>query len=90
VDQPTGTGFSYSTDVRDICHDEKGVSNDMYDFLQAVFKEHPGYAKNDFFITGESYVGPYIPSVTSRVHQGNKVSEGASYEGQYKRLFPCK
>jgi serine carboxypeptidase-like clade 4 len=33
VDQPTGTGFSYSTDVRDIRHDEKGVSNDMYDFL---------------------------------------------------------
>jgi serine carboxypeptidase-like clade 4 len=76
VDQPTGTGFSYSTDVRDLRHDEKGVSNDMYDFLQAFFKEHPEYAKNDFFITGESYAGHYIPAVTSRVHQGNKDSEG--------------
>ena len=37
VDQPTGTGFSYNTDVRDLCHDEKGVSNDMYDFLQVCF-----------------------------------------------------
>jgi len=34
VDQPTGTGFSYSTDLRDIRHNEKGVSNDLYDFLQ--------------------------------------------------------
>jgi len=76
VDQPTGTGFSYSTDVRDLRHDEKGVSNDMYDFLQAFFKEHPEYAKNDFFITGESYAGHYIPAVTSRVHQGNKDNEG--------------
>lgn len=76
VDQPTGTGFSYSTDVRDYRHDETGVGNDMYDFLQAFFKEHPQYAKNDFFITGESYAGHYIPAVTSRVHQGNKASEG--------------
>ncbi|KAH9326159.1 hypothetical protein KI387_006337 [Taxus chinensis] len=76
VDQPTGTGFSYSTDVRDFRHDENGVSNDMYDFLQAFFKEHPKYANNDFFITGESYAGHYIPAVTSRVHQGNKDNKG--------------
>ncbi|XP_022865881.1 serine carboxypeptidase 3-like [Olea europaea var. sylvestris] len=37
VDQPTGTGFSYSSDRRDIRHDEKGVSNDLYDFLQVSF-----------------------------------------------------
>ena len=36
VDQPTGTGFSYSTDRRDIRHDEEGVSNDLYDFLQVL------------------------------------------------------
>jgi hypothetical protein len=33
VDQPIGTGFSYSKDPRDIVHDEHGVSEDMYDFL---------------------------------------------------------
>lgn len=36
VDQPTGTGFSYTTDKRDIRHDEAGVSNDLYDFLQVL------------------------------------------------------
>lgn len=34
VDQPTGTGFSYSSDKRDIRHNEEGVSDDLYDFLQ--------------------------------------------------------
>ncbi|KAF2300642.1 hypothetical protein GH714_014882 [Hevea brasiliensis] len=34
VDQPIGTGFSYTTDANDIRHDENGVSNDLYDFLQ--------------------------------------------------------
>lgn len=76
VDQPTGTGFSYSSDGRDLRHNEKGVSNDLYDFLQAFFTEHPDYARNDFYITGESYAGHYIPAFASRVYQGNKAKEG--------------
>ena len=36
MDQPIGTGFSYSTDRRDIRHNEDGVSNDLYDFLQVI------------------------------------------------------
>ncbi|XP_004307353.1 PREDICTED: serine carboxypeptidase-like [Fragaria vesca subsp. vesca] len=76
VDQPIGTGFSYSSDRRDIRHSEDGVSNDLYDFLQAFFAEHPELAKNDFYITGESYAGHYIPAFAARVHQGNKAKEG--------------
>ncbi|MCO5551712.1 hypothetical protein L7F22_005216 [Adiantum nelumboides] len=76
VDQPIGTGFSYSSDARDIPHDERGVSEDMYQFLQAFFEAHPEFATNDFFITGESYAGHYVPAVTSRIHNGNKKKEG--------------
>ncbi|KAF9594245.1 hypothetical protein IFM89_028902 [Coptis chinensis] len=76
VDQPIGTGFSYSSDKRDFRHNEEGVSNDLYDFLQAFFAEHPQFAENDFYITGESYAGHYIPAFASRVNQGNKVKEG--------------
>ncbi|XP_071734032.1 serine carboxypeptidase-like [Rutidosis leptorrhynchoides] len=76
VDQPTGTGFSYSSTIKDIRHDEQGVSNDLYDFLQAFFAEHPELVDNDFYITGESYAGHYIPAFAARVHQGNKAKEG--------------
>ncbi|CAA0832605.1 Serine carboxypeptidase-like 48 [Striga hermonthica] len=76
VDQPIGTGFSYSSDEDDIRHDEEGVSNDLYDFLQAFFKAHPQLTGNDFYITGESYAGHYIPAFAARVHQGNKNNEG--------------
>ena len=41
VDQPTGTGYSYSTDRRDIRHNEDGVSNDLYDFLQVSYPVFP-------------------------------------------------
>lgn len=40
VDQPIGTGFSYSGDVRDLRHDEEGVSEDMYDFFQVRRRSH--------------------------------------------------
>lgn len=76
VDQPTGTGFSYSSSYQDIRHDERGVSNDLYNFLQAFFKAHPDYINNDFYITGESYAGHYIPAFAARVNQGNKNKEG--------------
>ncbi|KAF6141856.1 hypothetical protein GIB67_003227 [Kingdonia uniflora] len=76
VDQSTGTGFSFSSDNRDLRHNEDRVSNDLYDFLQAFFTEHPQYAKNDFYIMGESYVGHYILAFAARVHRGNKAKEG--------------
>ncbi|KAL5723763.1 Protein cbp3 [Ranunculus cassubicifolius] len=76
VDQPTGTGFSYSSDKRDLRQNEDGVSNDLYDFLQAFFTQHPQFAENDFYITGESYAGHYIPAFASRVNHGNKEKQG--------------
>ncbi|XP_056695770.1 serine carboxypeptidase-like 49 [Spinacia oleracea] len=44
--------------------------------LRRFFKAHPQYAKNDFYITGESYAGHYIPAFAARVHNGNKAREG--------------
>jgi carboxypeptidase C (cathepsin A) len=41
VDQPTGTGFSYSSDSRDIRHNEASVSDDLYEFLQVIVAPSP-------------------------------------------------
>ncbi|XP_048608128.1 serine carboxypeptidase-like 47 isoform X1 [Brassica napus] len=76
VDQPVGTGFSNISDTSLLRHDETGVSNDLYDFLQAFFKDHPQLQKNDFYITGESYAGHYVPALASRIRSGNKNDEG--------------
>ncbi|KDO38020.1 hypothetical protein CISIN_1g039388mg, partial [Citrus sinensis] len=57
---------------------ENGVSNNLYDFLQAFFVEHPCYDKNDFYITGESYAGHYIPAFASPHYSTRK-----KYEGEY-------
>jgi len=43
----------------------------MYQFLVKFFAMHPEYQKLDFFITGESYAGHYIPAISARVVKGN-------------------
>ena len=74
VDQPTGVGFSYG-DTGDYDHDEAGVAEDMYHFLQSFFDANPSYRKNRFFVFGESYGGHYVPSVANRVFIGNQAKE---------------
>ena len=53
-----------------------GVAHDMLDFLQEFMAAHPEVAKNDFYITGESYAGHYVPAVSQRVWQHNKAASG--------------
>lgn len=76
VDQPINSGFSFSDDERDRVHDEVGVADDMLDFLQAFFAKHPEFADRDFYVTGESYAGHYVPSVSHRVWLAKKNGEG--------------
>jgi serine carboxypeptidase-like clade 4 len=74
VDQPLETGFSYSSSKTR--HEEEVVSEDIFDFFQAFFVAHPEFAKNDLFVMGESYGGYYVPAVSARLHQANKLRQG--------------
>jgi len=67
VDQPAETGFSEGSYVKD---GQEGVKEDMFAFLQAFYKALPQYKKNQFYVTGESYAGHYIPAIASRIAQG--------------------
>ncbi|XP_038711825.1 serine carboxypeptidase-like [Tripterygium wilfordii] len=75
VDQPIGTGLSYTSNNNDIRHNQTSISNDLYDFLQEFFKLYPNFINNDFFITGQSYAGHYAPALASRILEGNRQKE---------------
>jgi len=73
VDNPVGTGYSYTEDERGyVKNTEFDVANDLYIFLTAWFTAFPQYIANDFYATGESYAGKYIPSITYKIHTENQ------------------
>eukprot|EP01025_Chloroclados_australasicus_P024166 TRINITY_DN2432_c0_g2_i1.p1 TRINITY_DN2432_c0_g2~~TRINITY_DN2432_c0_g2_i1.p1 ORF type:complete len:351 (+),score=30.23 TRINITY_DN2432_c0_g2_i1:372-1424(+) len=76
IDQPVWTGFSYSLNNKDTEYNERQVAQDMYEFLQEFLQVHPLYLDNEFFVTGESYGGHYVPSVSFRIFEANKNEEG--------------
>ena len=74
LEQPAGVGFSYA--VNGSTHSDDWIqSQNTYGFLLNWFKAYPEFAKNDFFITGESYAGIYVPTLANRILDGNAAGQ---------------
>ncbi|KAK3846080.1 MAG: serine carboxypeptidase [Linnemannia gamsii] len=59
LDQPIGTGLSYSTQGN--LGSLKEVTEHFMAFLKAFYKIFPDRAQHELYIAGESYAGTYIP-----------------------------
>lgn len=75
IDQPVGTGYSYTEKDSGYPNNEDEVARDLVETLKQFFQIFPEYRKNSFFITGESYAGKYIPALGYATHQYNIKSE---------------
>lgn len=64
LEAPAGVGYSYSDD-KNYTTDDDEVARDNYLALQDFFSKFPEYKKNDFYVTGESYGGIYVPTLSS-------------------------
>ncbi|XP_071959695.1 lysosomal protective protein-like [Antedon mediterranea] len=70
LEAPAGVGFSYSDDKKYATNDDE-VSMDNYLALQDFFTKFPQFANNSFYVTGESYGGIYVPTLSMRILKGN-------------------
>ncbi|CAJ0961952.1 unnamed protein product, partial [Mesorhabditis belari] len=66
MEAPRGVGFSYrSNDVpEDNNYNDQYTASDNVLGLASFFQRFPEYNGRDFYITGESYGGVYIPTLT--------------------------
>lgn len=59
VDNPVGTGFSFTDDANGYAHYQSDIVDNLLVFLQQFFKLFPQYCDNDFYLIGESYGAKY-------------------------------
>ncbi|KAL8097087.1 hypothetical protein AgCh_030258 [Apium graveolens] len=74
LESPAGVGFSYSNRTSDFATGDKKTAEDSYTFLINWLERFPEYKTRDFFITGESYAGHYIPQLAQLILHNNKIT----------------
>ncbi|CAK8532132.1 unnamed protein product [Lathyrus sativus] len=76
IDSPSGVGFSYSKNSSDILNNgDKRTAEDSLIFLLKWFERFPQYKENDFFISGESYAGHYVPQLSQLIVDYNSAAK---------------
>ncbi|XP_066366932.1 serine carboxypeptidase 2-like [Miscanthus floridulus] len=73
LDSPAGVGFSYTNTTSDLYDSgDRRTAHDSYKFLVKWFERFPQYKYRDFYISGESYAGHYVPQLSQIVYRKNK------------------
>lgn len=67
IDQPVGTGFSYTSSDSGFCRNMSEVADQLYLFLEQFFQLFPMLQSSPFFIAGESFAGKYIPAIAHKI-----------------------
>ena len=74
MEAPAGVGFSYCDTAAGCKHTDTAQAVDNLAALKDFFGKFPELQKNDFWITGESYAGIYIPTLAQQVIEDNAKS----------------
>ncbi|KAF9592787.1 hypothetical protein IFM89_017357 [Coptis chinensis] len=74
LESPAGVGFSYTNTTSDLKNSgDKMTADDNYVFLLNWLKRFPEYKDRDFYISGESYAGHYVPQLAHNIVRHNKL-----------------
>ncbi|XP_050304830.1 venom serine carboxypeptidase-like [Anthonomus grandis grandis] len=73
IDSPAGTGFSFTNGG--YAQNQTKVGEDLYEALLQFFQLFPELQKNEFFVTGESYGGKYVPAIGYTIMKKNPLAD---------------
>lgn len=71
IDNPVGTGFSFTDKDEGYARNEVDVARDLYSCLTQFFQVFNKLQNNPFYVTGESYAGKYVPAISYKIHTEN-------------------
>uniref|UniRef100_A0A1J3I7C5 Serine carboxypeptidase-like 18 n=1 Tax=Noccaea caerulescens TaxID=107243 RepID=A0A1J3I7C5_NOCCA len=72
LDQPVGTGFSYSTAPLADKPSDTGEVKQTYEFLQKWLVKYPEFVSNPLYVGGDSYAGLVVPAIVQQISTGNE------------------
>nr|XP_033333510.1 venom serine carboxypeptidase [Megalopta genalis] len=75
IDNPVGTGYSFTENDKGYATNETHVGRDVHTVLVQFFTLFPELQSNDFYVTGESYAGKYVPAVSHAIKDYNIKAE---------------
>ncbi|XP_068661921.1 serine carboxypeptidase-like 35 [Aristolochia californica] len=80
LEAPVGVGFSYTNKTEDLEKlGDRITAEDSYAFLVKWFQRFPSFKSHDFYITGESYAGHYVPQLSELIYERNKHASNDSH-----------
>lgn len=89
VEQPIGVGFSQAGSAA-IPDNELDVAWDLYRALQSFYRTHPHMQQRPLVITGESYAGKYVPSISHFILQAQARVSGFESQLRHPRKLSDK
>ncbi|PIN25107.1 Serine carboxypeptidases (lysosomal cathepsin A) [Handroanthus impetiginosus] len=73
LESPVGVGYSYTNTTSDLKQlGDNITAQDSYNFLVGWFQRFPQYKSHEFYISGESYAGHYVPQLAELIVDKNK------------------
>jgi len=70
IDNPVGTGYSYTTN-KCYAKNQTIVGQNLLTGLEQFFQIFPEISQNPFYLTGESYAGKYVPAAAYAILTSN-------------------
>ena len=71
VDNPIGTGFSYTESQLGFRNNSRQVAEDLYELLRQFYLLFPTYRHCRMYVHGVSYAGHFLPTLGWKIHHEN-------------------
>lgn len=69
IDNPVGTGFSFTESDKGYAKNEKDVGHNLHEAMQQLYELFQWSPDTGFWVTGESYAGKYVPALAYHIHK---------------------
>jgi cathepsin A (carboxypeptidase C) len=73
MESPQCVGYSYA-DTEPCVSNDNITAADNHLAMKDFFLKFPEYKENDFFVTGESYAGIYVPTLSARIVDDEEIN----------------